>query len=175
MKIPAQFPKWNRTTDGLEDAAQWIMDCERSRLPPDMVFPHAGQVWETIRDCEVSLHASFFGRPKFDTGGLPKEFAAFRPIDSKSYMVQFGLAQLRRGERVRMLEVGPKPIVVSFRPLRYDELHESIVPEKIRRIPGYEGYRLQVKAAKTISDLCWVSHPGQTFFNEAFRLVVDAA
>lgn len=65
--------------------------------------------------------------------------------------------------------------MVNFRPLRYHELHESIVPEQTRRILGYEGYRLQVKTAKTVSDLCMTHGPGQTFFNEAFRLVVDVA
>ncbi len=88
-------------------------------------------------------------------------------------MMQFGLAQLQRGERVRILEVGPKPIVVDFRPLRYHELHESIVPEETRRKPGYQGYTLRVKTAKTIADfreeIC------KTYFNEAFRLVEDVA
>ncbi|MGO8931627.1 MAG: hypothetical protein ACLQU3_32640 [Limisphaerales bacterium] len=175
MKIPAHFPKWNRAIDGLDCSGKWVMDCERSRLPPDMVFPRVGQVWETIRDCEVQFHACISPRSELDTAGLPKGFAHLGPIDLKSYMMQFGMTQLRRGERVRILEVGPKPLVIFFRPLRYHELHESIVPEKIRRMPGYNGYTLHLKTAKTISDLCWVSHPGQTFFNEAFRLVVDVA
>jgi hypothetical protein len=174
MKIPAHFPKWNRTTDGLEDPAQWMMDCERSRLPPDMVFPCVGQVWETIRDCEVQFHASISPRSELDTAGLPKGFAHLGPVDLKSYMMQFGTAHLGRGERVRIVDVdGPKPIVVNFRPLRYHELHESIVPEQTRKIPGYEGYTLHVKTAQTISDLCMTNGPGQTFFNEAFRLVED--
>src|SRR5437870_12525288 len=49
---------------------------------------------------------------------------------------------LRQGERVHILEAGEsKPIQVSFVPLRYDELHDSIVPEEIRRVSGYWGYR----------------------------------
>jgi hypothetical protein len=152
------------------------MDCERSRFPSDMVFPQKGQVWETIRDCGVHFHASVSHRPKLGITGLPKGFTQAGPPDLKSYMMQFGTAHLARGERVRIVEVdGPKPIVVNFRPLRYHELHESIVPEQTRSIPGYEGYTLQVKTAQTISDLCMTNGPGQTFFNEAFRLVEDAA
>jgi len=152
------------------------MDYERCRLPPDMVVPRVGQVWETVRDCEVQFHACISPRSKFGTAGLPKTFAHFGPVDMKSYMVQFGIAHLGRDERVRVVGVdSPKPIFVTFRPLRYHELHESIVQEQFRRIPDYTGYMLQVKTAKTISDLCWGSHRDQTFFNEAFRLVEDAA
>ena len=61
----------------------------------------------------------------------------------------------------------------AFRPLRYHELHESIVPDEIRGLHGYGGYALQLRTAKTISDLCFVGQRCQTFFNEAFHLVEE--
>jgi hypothetical protein len=46
-----------------------------------------------------------------------------------------------------------------------------MVPEEVRSTLGYQGYTLQLKTAKTITDfrkdIC------QTYFNEAFRLVKD--
>ena len=47
MKIPKHFPKWDKITDGPGDAGLWALDCERSRLPADMVVPRTGQIWET--------------------------------------------------------------------------------------------------------------------------------
>src|SRR5947209_20517914 len=49
--------KWDKRTDGLDfgDLVLWMEDYERSLLPPDTIFPREGQIWETIRDCEVSF------------------------------------------------------------------------------------------------------------------------
>ena len=82
-------------------------------------------------------------------------------------------AQLGSGERVRVLGLDElnKPLHVSFQPIRYEELHARIVPEDVRRLPGYVGYELSVKTAKTIAD--FDKHFTQTYFNEAFRLIQD--
>src|SRR5712692_497329 len=56
MRLPPP-PKWDRTTDGLEDAHKWAADYQRSLLPPGVVFPREGQIWETVRDCEVRFVA----------------------------------------------------------------------------------------------------------------------
>src|SRR6266516_2544166 len=57
-----------------------------------------------------------------------------------------GTARLPQGVSVRIFGGdSPKAIHWSFRPLRYDGLHESIVPEDIRRRPGYNGYLLDVR------------------------------
>ena len=162
MKIPAHFPKWNPTTDGLEDPAQWVMDIERSRLPPDTVFPCLGQVWQALQDCQVPFHA-FIPLPTPGVGITLSDLQA---------LAGFGVAKLQQGERVRILEVGPKPITVSFRPLRYRELEATIVPAEIRRRPGYGNYTLHLKIAPTISDFC-LPRP-QVFFSEVFHLVEDA-
>ncbi len=53
-----------------------------------------------------------------------------------------------------------QPMVVSFLPVRYDELHDSLVPPDIRDTPRYKEYMLSVKT---------------DYFHEHFRLVEDAA
>lgn len=86
-----------------------------------------------------------------------------------------GIAHLRQGERIRVLGVDDarKPLRVTFQPVRYEELHEGIVPEDIRSAPGYLGYELSAKTARTIADFQKGQCP--TYFNEVFRLVEDAA
>ena len=152
MSTPAPSD-WNKTVDDLlaevsqgkrrqlstqEDEFQWAIDYERSLLPSTTVFPRGGQVWEAVCDCEVR----FLG---FLNGRVPTS----------------GMARLPHGERVRIFSDDfPKAIHWTFRPLRYDELHESIVPEVIRSAPGYQGYLLDVRVGR---------------FNENFRLVEDVA
>jgi hypothetical protein len=86
-----------------------------------------------------------------------------------------GKARLRAGEKIRILglEHPDKPLHVCFQPLRYSELHADIVPDEFRLKPGYTGYDLSVKTAKTLPTSAKL--PPQTFLNEAFRLVEDVA
>jgi hypothetical protein len=65
-----------------------------------------------------------------------------------------------------------KPLRVTFQPIRYQELHAGTVPEDIRKPPGYFGYEMSLKSAKTLAD--FVKEAGQAYFNEAFGLVEDA-
>ncbi|MGO8927498.1 MAG: hypothetical protein ACLQU3_11480 [Limisphaerales bacterium] len=162
--LPAAFPKWNRVIDGLSDAGKWALDIERSRLPDDIAVPRAGQVWATVRDCQVSFRVSISHQVSAaDSARFLQDFARL-----------FGVARLRRGERVRILGVDDpnKPLRVTFQPVRCQDLQESIVPEDVRRSRGYVGHELSLKTAKTLPDLG--KEPFQTYFNEAFRLVEDA-
>jgi hypothetical protein len=112
--LPAEFPKWNRAIDGL-DVSKWALNIERSRLPKDRAFPRAVQVWETVRGCKVSFHASIDYRvSQADPARLLQDFARL-----------FGVAHLRRGERILILGVEDpdKPLRVTFQPIRYQELH----------------------------------------------------
>ena len=175
MRIPRDFPKWDKTVDGLEDAGRWVLDYERSRLPVDLVLPRAGQIWETIKDCEVNFHAQIdlpWPRPNPALGVFKVPWHV-EPPEWQSYMRQFGTAVLHSGERVRILSPPePHPIAISFVPVRYGELHDSLVPAEIRNLPRYHGrYELQVKIARTISDFQKASR--KAFFNEDFRLVED--
>ncbi len=155
--LPPYFPKWNAATDDLESGWNWTRDLERDRLPDGIVFPRAGQVWEAVCDCEVSFQASV---------GIRKNSV---PTIGEM-MTRFGQAILRKGERVRILEVdGPKPLQVDFIPVRYDELHGQIIPERTRKLPGYGGYALHLRSAKTYADFS--SQKGQTYFVDSFRPV----
>lgn len=173
MFIPRDFPKWDKSVDGLENSWRWVTDCERALLPAEIVFPRTGQIWETLRDCEVNYRAHF-DCPWSPSNQLLDKFqtaARGAPALLESYIMQFGTARLDRGEKVRILPLpDPKPIQITFGPVRYNELHESIIPAKVRNHPSYHGvYELSLKIAKTISD--FQVAPRQTYFNESFRLL----
>ncbi len=163
--LPTEFPKWDRAIDGLSSAAKWARDMEWAWLPRGLVVPRAGQVWATVRDCRVDFRAAVsWEEQRTHAVALLHDFARL-----------FGTAPLRQGERVRILSLDDpeKPLRVTFQPVRYEELHEAIVPNDVRSMPGYNGYELTVKTARSITDLH--KEAGQTYFNEAFRLVEDAA
>ncbi len=165
--VPASFPKWDRAIDGLESAGKWVTEFERSWLPSNTVFPQEGQIWETIQDCEVPFRASIDFRPK------PNQPFLASPDAMLFMKLAFGCATLRKGERVRVLEAdGPKPVQVGFVPVRYQDLHEEIVPEATRKHPGYSGYILHLKTAKTAVEF---NPKPQTYFTESFKLVEDSS
>lgn len=168
--LPAWFPKWDRAIDGLEEAGKWAIEIERSRLPSGMIVPRVGQVWETLRDCEVAFRPCF-SQGQTEIGGASK--MRYGPVPFR--LMLGGKARLPYGERIRIvgLDDNDRPLHVTFQPLRYAESHAQIVPEEIRRTPGYVGYELSVKSAKTIADFS--KEICQTYFNEAFRLVKDLA
>ena len=121
------------------EEGDWARDYERSLLPAGIVLPLDVQVWEVVDECDAHVHYIFA-----------------TPASSG------GRGRLVSGERVRIMtgDIDPKPIVVSFLPLRYDELHDSLVPPDVRSAPRYTNYALSVKTA---------------YFNERFRLVEDVA
>ncbi len=151
IKLPP-IPKWNKTTDDIDskDFAQRSQDYERSLLPPDIIFPRTGQIWEAVSDCEVN-------------------FIAWSPTNP---IFPGGSARLQQGERVRILTLDdPKPISVTFQPVRYHALQESIVPHDIRNRPGYQRYALSLRTAYTVC----CSREEKGYFHELFRLVEDVA
>jgi len=193
--LPAEFPRWNAATDGLEDAGRWALNIERSRLPQDTLFPQAGQVWEAVRDCDVGFRANLnFCQSPPGASGLRKAVEAAlgpaavptgklgclvvlppapSPRARGSFIVSGGTARLTRGERVCILEGdGAPPIFVTFQPVRYQELHRVIVPEDIRKMPEYRGYVLSLKTARTISDEALDRKSRPTLFLEAFKRVL---
>jgi hypothetical protein len=192
--LPNFFPKWDTAVDGLEEAGKWALEIERSRLAFDVVFPRVGQVWEAVRDCEVAYRPQgCWQLPAWEKVRDGK--AALRPggwglpVNGKAMFVMLGgTARLRAGEKIRVvgLDHPDRPLHVCFQPVRYEELHAGIVPDEIRQKPGYAGYELSLKSAKTVSDSTFESLHGkhgqafikyapQTFFIEAFRLVADVA
>jgi hypothetical protein len=146
MKLPP-LPKWSKTTDDIdsEDFLRRLEDCQRSLLPPGIVFPRAGQIWETLRDCRVHVSKWMVG---------PVGAVAWRD------------ARLQEGERVRILTLdNPKPLRVIFQPVRYEELHESIAADSLR-------YSLWVWTAPGVVPVLG-KKPG--YFIELFKLVGEVA
>ncbi len=129
MKIPAHFPKWNQAIDGLDDPLRWTIDCELSRLPGDIVFPHLGEVWALRHDWEVPVVA---------WSSLPGQCT-----------VHSGTVLLREGERVCVVSVDDarKAHLLNLAPVRYDELHPHIVPGQIRNMSGYLHYTIPANTA----------------------------
>lgn len=102
-------------------------------------FPRGGQIWEAIDGCDVQVQYLFTA-----------------PIALS------GSCRLTAGERVCIMTgiTAPPTTVVSFLPVRYAELHESLVPLDVRGTPRYKQYTLSVETG---------------YFCEHFRLVEDAA
>jgi hypothetical protein len=98
-------------------------------------FPRGGQIWEAIDDCDAHVQYLFTAPITFSGSG-----------------------RLTAGERVRIMTgtTDPHAAVVSFLPVRYDELHDSLVPADMRNTPRYKKYMLSVQTG---------------YFYEHFRLV----
>jgi hypothetical protein len=176
------FPplKWNKAIDGFDasELAEWMVNHELSLLPPNTVFPQPGQIWETVRECEVGYEACFawegphFGKLRTPSGEIVTMFGPDMP-DPPS---PFGTARFQKAERFLVVErtdvtgfAGPKPLFAYLQPLRYQELHEGIVPQKVRILSGYTGYRLMVTTARAK----WCLNKDTAYLNEDFRLVED--
>ena len=101
-------------------------------------IPRQGQIWEVIDRCDA-----------------PIQFLFNAPITFS------GSGKLAAGERVCITAetADPQPLVVSFLPVRYAELHDSLVPPDIRDTPRYKKYLLSVATG---------------YFYEHFRRVEDA-
>jgi hypothetical protein len=102
-------------------------------------FPRKGQIWEAIYGCEAQIQYLFTAPITFS-----------------------GSSKLTTGERVCVMTetTALQPVVVSFQPVRYDELHDSLVPPDIRNTPRYKKYLLSVETG---------------YFYEHFKLVEDVA
>ena len=102
-------------------------------------FPRDGQIWEAADGCDAQVHYLFTAPIAFS-----------------------GSCRLAAGERIRIMAGAAdlQPTSVSFLPVRYDELHESLVPPDIRAMPRYQKYTLSVKTG------CFYEH---------FRFIGDVA
>jgi hypothetical protein len=121
-----------------------------------LIFPCTGQIWEAQRECEVGFTAAFNPGSKFK----------FQYIPAPSTPIPVGSARLSRGEKVRVVFADePKPLTIWFQPLRYDDLHEIIVPVHVRAMPGYSHYTLSLRSVHTACCLDIQSD----YFVEAFK------
>ena len=166
MKLPP-VPKWNAATDDIDSADVFAraQEYEKSFLPSDINYPRTGQVWEAVQDCEVGFVASFQACSPFEFRIIPGQ----RPPGSLP-AIPVGKARLSRGERVCVVHADDsKPLVIWFQPLRYEELHESIVPAPVRSIPGYSYYRLTLRTVRT---RCFLDTEA-CYFMQTFRAVEE--
>ena len=102
-------------------------------------FPRGGQIWEVIDGYDAQIQYLFTAPITFSGSG-----------------------RLAAGERVCITTgtTDSQPVVVRFLPVRYDELHDSLVPPDIRDTPRYKKYTLSVEAG---------------YFGEHFKLIGDVA
>ncbi len=102
-------------------------------------FPRKGQIWEVIDGCDAQIQYLFTAPITFSGSG-----------------------RLSAGERVCVVTeaTDPQPAVVGFLPVRYDELHDSLVPPEIRDTPRYKKYMLSVNTG---------------YFYEHFKRIGDVA
>lgn len=108
-------------------------------MSPSSPLPRAGQIWEVTDACDVQIEYLF---------NAPITFS--------------GSDRLTASEQVRIMTetAEPPPDKVSFLPIRYEELHDSLVPLDIRNTPRYKKYLLSVKTE---------------YFLGHFKLIEDAA
>jgi hypothetical protein len=102
--------------------------------------PRRGQIWEAAAACEVRIQYLF---------NAPITFS--------------GVGNLAAGERIRVMteeDAGSPPLAVSFLPVRYDQLHDDLVPRDIRETPRYQKYILSLEAGQ---------------FHEHFRFIASPA
>jgi hypothetical protein len=178
---------WNKTTDGPNDVdlILWLENYHRALLPPETVFPREGQIWEAIRDCEVGFEACIeWPRPKFGKQRLADGSEVIMQEGGPVFQwgknfppCPWGSTKISKGERLCVVEApqvsshtGPKPLRASLQPLRYEELEERIVPQEIRSLPQYKGYRLSVSTARPT----WCVVQERAYLNEDFRLVGES-
>lgn len=166
--------QWDQATDGPDSVAssRWLQEFERSQLPPDTVFPEPGQVWQARRDCVVGVVAIMElkdSHPAKNIDLKDGEIIAFFATEGLFPPVPFGPARLVKGEKVRIIERTdftesscPRPLLVNFRSLRHKAMEKEIVSQKIRAIPEYQDYALQIATARP-----------RTYLNVDFELVED--
>jgi hypothetical protein len=185
MRIILPPLKWNKEIDSIDFGGfcQWMEDYERSLMPPNVTYPHDGQIWEAVHDCEVPFRAliscppgSLISKVRLPNGStVPMIGSVQRPA-----LLPFGLAHLQKGEKVQVKAnpefpgfARPKPIRAMLVPLRYDELQDNIVPKEIRTLPRYDGYRLCVKTARAQLCIHQKSLNSEAYLNEDFSLIQD--
>lgn len=93
-------------------------------MNPALPFLRKNQIWEVIDGCDAHI-----------------QFLFTAPITLS------GSVRLAAGERVCVVsEAADTPQAeVSFVPVRYKELHDSLVPADVRNTPRYKEYLLSVE------------------------------
>jgi hypothetical protein len=130
IRTPPAPPGWNKTIQDVFDEAKksgsivgspevdWARDYERSLTPLGTRFPKMGDIYEAIRDVEVSYLTSWSAP---FTGG--------------------GSGVLKRGEQVLVnCEPLARPIAANAKAINYTHVEEEMVPEGDRSNKKYAGF-----------------------------------
>ena len=108
---------------------------ERSQIPDDLEIPQTGQIFETVREVEVTAMITYSAPV---TGG--EEFT------------------LPTGTQIKIQEqIDEKPIVIAAEPVDYDGIEKQFIPEADRRSPKYSGYFLYIQTLDFIDGLRLIS------------------
>lgn len=102
---------------------------------PETLFPQRNEIWESVDQCELDVQ-DIFAAPAVSAAKL----CSLRASESASRTAQ--------PNRSRSLS--------AFVSVRFDELHNSLVPQDVRSTEPYTSYSLSARTA---------------YFNEHFRLV----
>ena len=143
IHVPIVPATWNKTMDDLEaehragqratisdEERRLARDYELGQLPPDTIFPAAGQIWETIEDTPVTYI-----------------------IWSKAPYSDGGEAVLPKGERlvIDRRATGPS-IHASCEALRHAEMESVLIPAHTRNSRKYSDYGLMIRT--TVLNRC---------------------
>ena len=138
IHVPIDPATWNKTMDELEaelragqratisdEEQRLARDYELGQLPPDTIFPAAGQIWETIEDTPVT-YIIWYKAPYSDGGE----------------------AVLPKGERlvIDRRATGPS-IHASCEALRHAEMESVLIPAHTRNSRKYSDYGLMIRTA----------------------------
>lgn len=99
----------------------------KQMMPKGIRYPKHREVYEAVSD-------------------YPVRYSTFVRTGHCAGVTFSGDSILPSGERVEVDDVSenPEPIKVLANPLRYDELHEQIVPASERYTPGYHSYFFEI-------------------------------
>ena len=138
IHVPIDPATWNKTMDDLEaehragqratisdEERRLARDYELGQLPPDTIFPAAGQIWEAVEDTPVT-YIIWYKAPYSDGGE----------------------AVLPKGERlvIDRRATGPS-IHASCEALRHAEMESVLIPAHTRNSRKYSDYGLMIRTA----------------------------
>jgi hypothetical protein len=98
MEIAGQSQKGNKAIDSLGEVGTWLLNCEWSRLPGDLVLRQKGQVREATRERTVVLGLPSARQAR--TSGFPKDSVSTCVGPGSRLRVCAGTLSLVQGETV---------------------------------------------------------------------------
>ena len=98
MEIAGQSQKWNKAIDGLGEVGTWLLNCEWSRLPGELILRQKGQVREATGERTVVLGLPSARQAR--ASGFPKDSVSTCVGPGSRRRVCAGTFSLVQGETV---------------------------------------------------------------------------